>query len=261
VAEARARVRGRMGKRSLSFAFAAGIIKPVMLAVTKRDWRGVEHFPAVGGCIVVPNHVSELDPLVIAHYIFDHARRRPRFLGKAEVFKVPVLGRILKAAGQIPVYRRSADASHAFQAAVDAARGGEAIIVYAEGTISRDPDLWPMVGKTGAARIALETGSPVIPVAHWGAQEILAPYARRPHLFPRKTVHVAAGPAVNLSAFENQPITPAVLKAATAAIMTDVVKVLEEIRGERAPIERFDPRKQGVSELGNPNKPKPGSAT
>jgi 1-acyl-sn-glycerol-3-phosphate acyltransferase len=247
----------RLGKRSLSFGFAVAVIKPVMLALTKRVWRGREHFPEEGGCVIVPNHITEIDPLVIAHFVYDHARRRPRFLGKAEVFKVPVLGRILKSCGQIPVYRQSSDASQAFQAAVDAIRQGEAIIVYAEGTISRDPDLWPMVGKTGAARIALETGCPVIPVAHWGAQEILAPYGRRPHLFPRKAVHVAAGRAVDLSAFDNQPITTGVLKEATAAIMTDLVKVLEEIRGETAPIERFDPRKQGVSELGNPNKPKP----
>ena len=66
--------------------------------------------------------------------------------------------------------------------------------IYPEGTITKDPDLWPMIGKTGAARVALETGCPVIPIAQWGPQEILAPYSKRLRLLPPKTVHVLAGP-------------------------------------------------------------------
>ena len=75
------------------------------------------------------------------------------------------------------------------------------MIVYPEGTATRDPDLWPMVGKTGAARLALTTGAPVIPVAHWGAQDILPYGTSKPHLFPRKTVRMVAGPPVDLSAY------------------------------------------------------------
>ena len=76
---------------------------------------------------------------------------------------------------------------------------GECVVVYPEGTITRDPDLWPMSGKTGAARIALATGVPGDPGRRSGARRTsCAPYAKRPHLFPRKTDHVKAGDPVDL---------------------------------------------------------------
>ena len=221
------------------------------MVVTKRDWRGAEHLPARGGCVLATNHVSEFDPIPFGHFVVDNGRM-PRFLGKAEVFAVPVLGKLITSAGQIPVTRRTTDAAKAFGAAVSAVEAGRCVVVYPEGTISRDPDLWPMVGKSGAARIALTTGCPVIPCAQWGPQELLAPYARTPHLFPRKTMHVWAGPPVDLSDLMGQPQTTAVLGEATARIMTAITSLLEQIRGEPAPHERFDPRKAGVPEFGNP---------
>jgi len=228
------------------------------MVLTKRDWHGGEHVPVDGGCVLAVNHVSEFDPLPFAHYTYDHGRL-PRFLGKAEVFKVPVIGRILSNAGQIPVYRKTADASKAFSAAVAAVERGEAVVVYPEGTISRDPGLWPMRGKTGAARIALSTGRPVIPCAQWGPQDVLAPYARRPRLFPRKTMRIRAGAPVDLSDFSHLPVdelTPEVLHEATARIMAAITDLLAEIRGEVAPTERFDPTAAGVADIGNPNDPR-----
>jgi 1-acyl-sn-glycerol-3-phosphate acyltransferase len=226
-----------------------------MTALTKRDWRGGEHIPRDGGCVLAVNHVSEFDPVPYGHFVYDQGRL-PRFLGKAEVFAVPVVGRILRSAGQIPVYRKSTDASKAFSAAVAAVERGEAVVVYPEGTISRDPGLWPMVGKTGAARIALTTGCPVIPCAQWGPQEILAPYARRPRLFPRKVMRISAGSAVDLGDLAETGVTNDSLRIATARIMAAITALLEEIRGEAAPTERFDPRVAGVAEIGNPNDPR-----
>ena len=104
-----------------------------------------------------------------------------------------------RAAGQIPVERLSRSAVGAFDAAVAAVRDGECVVVYPEGTLTRDPDLWPMTGKSGAARIALETGCPVIPVGQWGAQEMLPPYAKKPDLFPRKRIAMKAGDPVDLT--------------------------------------------------------------
>jgi 1-acyl-sn-glycerol-3-phosphate acyltransferase len=242
-------------KRGWAFALCAFVLRRPLMILTKRDWRGAENLPSTGGCILVTNHVSEVDPVPFAHFVYDNGRL-PRFLGKAEVFAVPVLGGILKNAGQIPVYRKSADASKAFSAAVAAVEKGECVIVYAEGTITRDPDLWPMVGKSGAARIALSTGRPVIPCAQWGPQELLAPYARKPDLFPRKLMRVRAGSPVDLSDLQGKKLTPAVLREATNRIMADVTHLLEDIRGAKAPEARFDPRLAGVAEFGNPNKPK-----
>ena len=116
-----------------------------------------------------------------------------------------------------------------------------------------------MTGKSGAARIALETGCPVIPVGQWGAQELLAPYATRPRLFPRKHVTMKAGDPVDLADLVAQPRTQAVVNEATDRIMAAVTGLVEEIRGETAPAERFDPRKAGVSEIGNPKVPRQAS--
>ena len=214
---------------------------------------GKEHIPSTGGALLVANHISHLDPLTYAHFTYDSGRL-PRYLAKAEVMDVPVLGVILKSAGQIPVYRQSRTASEAFRAAVAAVEQGECVVVYPEGTITRDPDLWPMVGKTGAARIALSTGAPVVPTAQWGAQHILAPYAKKASLFPRKTIHVQVGDPVDLDDLRDEQLTPVVLREATDRIMTAVTALLEQIRDESAPRERFDPAARHVPLTGNPRR-------
>ncbi|MGI8577220.1 MAG: lysophospholipid acyltransferase family protein [Nocardioidaceae bacterium] len=242
-------------RRGWAFALIAACVRPSLLLLTKRDWRGVENIPASGGCLLVANHVSEFDPVPFGHFVYDNGRL-PRYLGKIEVFKVPIVGTILRSAGQIPVYRKSADATQAFSAAVAAIDKGKCVVVYPEGTISREPALWPMVGKTGAARIALTTGCPVIPVAQWGPQDVLAPYARKPKLLPRKTMHVQAGPPVDLADLSTAELTPEVLREATEQIMTAITHQLETIRGRRAPKQRFDPRIAGVAEIGNPHDPR-----
>ena len=109
-----------------------------------------------------------------------------------------------------------------------------------------------MTGRTGAAHIALAANVPVVPVAQWGAHEILAPYAKRPHLLPRKTVWMSAGPPVDLADLRDAPLTPEVLREATRRIMDDVTGLLEGIRGEKAPVDRFDVRSAGVPQIGNP---------
>ncbi|MGH3473224.1 MAG: lysophospholipid acyltransferase family protein [Nocardioidaceae bacterium] len=235
------------------------IVRPVLIVLTRRDWSGTEHLPPQNGFVLATNHLSEFDPLPLAHFVYDGGRV-PRFLGKIEVFAVPVLGWILRSAGQIPVYRRSADASKAYDAAVAAVRAGECVIVYPEGTISRDPGLWPMVGKTGAARIALSTECPVIPCAMWGPNEVLAPYSRRPRVLPRKVMHVRAGKPVELTDLARLPLTTDVLHEATSRVMDAITVLLEDIRGTRAPDVRFDPKAQGVPETGNPNDPRNKSA-
>lgn len=98
-----------------------------------------------------------------------------------------------------------------------------------------------MVAKTGVARLALESGVPVVPIAHWGAQRIL-PYGNHvPKILPRKTVQVVAGPPVDLSEFEHQPLTNAVLRAATDKVMTDIARLLGDLRGLPPPAEFYHP--------------------
>ncbi len=248
-----------MARRRIGFWYrlAAVLLRRPLLLLTKRDWRGAEHLPRQGGFVACTNHVSHFDPLTFAHFLYDNGRL-PRFLGKAALFRVPVIGTILRGAGQIPVYRESADAGRAYTAAVEAVRRGECVAIYPEATISRDPGLWPMTGKTGAARVALVTGAPVIPVAQWGPQEVLSPYGKRLRLLPRKTMHVAAGPPVDLAEFDARPVDAETLRLVTEKIMTAITVLLEEIRGEPAPPVRFDARAEGLPRTGDPRRFSPG---
>ncbi|QYJ04545.1 1-acyl-sn-glycerol-3-phosphate acyltransferase [Nocardioides panacisoli] len=237
-------VRKMQDQRGWAFNLAVVILKPLLLALTKRSWSHGERIPESGGCVVVLNHLSHLDPLTAAHFVHDHGRA-PRYLAKAALFHNPVLGAIMRGAGQIPVERESRNAMGAYDAAVAAVREGQCVVVYPEATITRDPDLWPMRGKTGAARIALATGCPVIPVGQWGAQEILPPYTTRPHLFPRKRVTMRAGEPVVLADLAARERTPEVTAEATERIMAAITAEVAEIRGEPAPAERYDMRIHG----------------
>ena len=246
-------VRKLQQERGWAFNLAVPIVKPTLLAATRRTWIDGEKVPATGGCVVVFNHISHIDPLLSAHFLYDHGRL-PRYLAKSGLFKNKFLGRFLRDAGQIPVERLSRNAVGAFDAAVEAINHGECVVVYPEGTLTRDPGLWPMVGKSGAARIALATGAPVIPVGQWGAHEVLPPYTARPRLVPRRRVVMKAGDPVDLSDLLEERRSTAVVNQATARIMAALVAVVEELRGEQAPAERFDPRKAGVGQIGNPRK-------
>lgn len=237
------------------YRLGALIVRPVLFAITKRDWRGFENVPKKGGVIVAVNHISHIDPLVFAHYLFDHGRPG-RFLAKAGLFSVPFVGRILRGAGQIPVFREREGAHVAYMAAVEAVKSGELLGVYPEATLTRDPNHWPMTGKTGLARIALETGAPIIPVAQWGAQEIIGTYEKRIKIFPRTLVHVHAGPALDLSPWIGKPINQQVLVEVTNFVMDAITRILEDIRGEKAPDERFDSRKSHLPLTGNFKKKK-----
>ncbi|MGW0733410.1 lysophospholipid acyltransferase family protein [Streptomyces sp. NPDC002851] len=238
-----------MSRRRIGFWYrlAAVIAKPPLVLLLKRDWRGTEHIPAEGGFITAVNHNSHVDPLAYAHFQYNTGRV-PRFLAKHGLFKDGFVGTMMRGTGQIPVYRESTDALSAFRAAIDAVERGECVAFYPEGTLTRDPDLWPMSAKTGVARVALKTKCPVIPVAQWGANELLPPYATKPHILPRKTHRVLAGPPVDLSRFYDQEMTPELLKEATEVIMAAITSLLEEIRGEKAPETPYDPRRARIEQ-------------
>ncbi|MGH3322541.1 MAG: lysophospholipid acyltransferase family protein [Streptosporangiaceae bacterium] len=225
------------------------VARPVLFSAMKRDWRGREHMPG-GGVIVATNHISEVDPLAIGHYVYK-AGRWPVFLGKSELFETPVLGGLFRGTGQIPVYRGTKEAGYALRDAERAIADGACVIFYPESTCTRDPDLWPMMGKTGVARLALATGAPVIPVGQWGPQEILRYGEKRIHLFPRKTVHLLAGPPVDLSAFRGGELSRETLQAATAEVMGAITRLVSVLRGEPAPATLYDPH-SGGAEKGEP---------
>jgi 1-acyl-sn-glycerol-3-phosphate acyltransferase len=235
-------------KSHVTFVTVAGIIRPVMNLLMGKKWEGLEKLPA-GGFIAAPNHCTEIDPLVVGHMLYNQ-KRMPHFLAKAGLFKVPVLGAVLRSTKQIPVERSTTGANRSLQLAKEIVKEGGAIIIYPEGTLTRDPALWPMKGHTGAARMALESGIPVVPIAHWGAQEVFPRYAKRFYIFPRKTSRLVVGDPVDLSAFEGHPLDKATLDAATNAIMDAITGLLAGLRGEQPPAQRWNPAAHNQSTQG-----------
>ena len=225
------------------YRLAALILRRPMILLTKHEWHGIEHLSVDGsldpGIVAAPNHLSWFDPIVISHFLYDNGRP-PRFLAKEPVFRIPVAGRIITGAGQIPVYRETRDATAAVSAAIAAVRAGECVVVYPEGTITRDPDLWPMTAKTGAVRIALATGCPLIPIAHWGAQEVMGPYRKEFRILPRKTMRVAAGPPVDLSDLAGKQSDVAALAEGTRRLIAAITDLEAGLRGEVPPAQPFD---------------------
>ncbi|MBO0833123.1 MAG: 1-acyl-sn-glycerol-3-phosphate acyltransferase [Actinobacteria bacterium] len=217
------------------------ILRPGISMMMGLDFRGQEHIPAEGPVILAANHISYMDIFAVARFA-DRAGRYPVFLAKSTLFEIPVLGPILGWLGQLPVYRGQADAALVLrQAAQLVAETNSCVIFYPESTCTRDPDLWPMVAKTGVARLALESGVPVVPIAHWGAQRILPYGSFVPKFLPRTTVKVVAGPPVDLSEFKGQQLTNPLLRAATDKVMTDVAALLGGLRGENPPAEFYHP--------------------
>jgi 1-acyl-sn-glycerol-3-phosphate acyltransferase len=239
-------------KKGPWYRLAEAVLIPANVLLTKREWSGSDHVPPTGGIVIAVNHISHADPLIFAYFVH-RSGRAVKFLGKAELFELPFgAGRVVTGTGQIPVHRGTDSAATALRDAIAAVQNGNCLIMYPEATLTRDPGLWPMVGKTGTARVALATGAPVIPVAQWGAHRILPPYTKRPHLFPRTTIRIKAGPPVDLSDLRGRELSALLLREATGRIMAAITGLLEQIRGERAPTERFDPRRHGLPEYGDP---------
>jgi 1-acyl-sn-glycerol-3-phosphate acyltransferase len=177
--------------------------------------------------------------------------RMPRYLTKASLFTVPVLGWFLRKTEQVPVQRGNAARDNGPLAIAERlADRGLGVIIYPEGSLTRDPELWPMRGKTGAVRMALEADVPLIPVAHWGAQLILPRYAKRISFFPRKNVTIKYGDPVDLSAYRGRNLDASELAAATNLLMDAITALVADLRGEKAPAQRWDPNQHNQRETG-----------
>jgi 1-acyl-sn-glycerol-3-phosphate acyltransferase len=220
--------------RGAWFSLAINVVWPFLVLFTRFRVRGGEHLPASGGFLVASNHLSFADPTTVTAYCLAHGRV-PRYLAKASLWDAPVVGSVMRSGKHIPVHRGAPTAAGAYRDAVKAVREGECVVIFPEATFTDHPDGWPMRGKTGIARIALETGVPVIPLANWGTHHLLPSDAVLPRGFPRKTVNLVAGPPVDLSDLVTPSPSREVLEEVTKRIMTAVTDLLVEIRGARPP--------------------------
>ncbi|MGH3565058.1 MAG: lysophospholipid acyltransferase family protein [Pseudonocardia sp.] len=219
-------------------AFAAAFFYPIGWLSARGRFEGREHIRSEGGVLVVANHISHLDP-IFSGLIVHRSRRVPRFLAKHDLWSVPVLGTVLRGSEQIPVYRASADAQQSLRDATAALQDGKVVVIYPEGTITRDPDGWPMHSRTGVARLALSADVPVVPTVHWGTREVLDGYHKKFRPLPRTTVTVRCGPPVDLAEYRGRPVDAALLREVTDLVMVRVRELLAEVRGEPAPAEFF----------------------
>ena len=233
-----------MAKRNYPWLIRAVALwlRPLLRVVARHEWRGIEKLPREG-FVLAPNHLSWVDPFTLAVFLYDNGVP-PRYLAKSGLFETPVIGWMMRTAEQIPVYRASGRAAEAFAAAIEAVEGDGVIVMYPEGTMTRDPDLWPMSGKSGPVRVALATGKPLIPVAQWGPQDIWYPYdsVKKIRLWPRRTMQVVVGDPLDLSEFAGHELTPENLQKATDQLMDAITDLLAGLRGERPQAPRLDAR-------------------
>lgn len=233
------RRRGRAEKLSLPWRLLWLLLYWPLGAAFKLRYRDIERIPEQGGAILVINHVSHVDPFLVARFVID-AGRIPRFLAKESIFRVPVVGAVMRVLDQVPVKRGSADAQQALIAAADALRAGHVVVMHPEGTVTRDPQWWPMTGKTGAARLALLVPDvPVIPLGQWGVQQQFDLYHKKVRMFPRPRHTIAVGKPVDLSAFRDAKPTSETLRAMIDVIMRAVREEVASVRGEPAPTGDF----------------------
>lgn len=223
------------------FKLGVGTLLPAARLLTRFDHHGAGNLPAPGGALIVGNHISNYDPVVLGAFLVMNGRW-PHWLAKKEIFDVPVVGWVAGHADQIPVDRK-APGPEVLAHARRALAQGMTLVMYPEGTITGDPLHWPMVGHTGAARLAMETGVPVIPVGQWGPHEVMGfKEMTFPKVFPRKTMHLHCGPPVDLSEFHSDTHDQQAVRRATEKIMEAIDAQTELARGESAPGTRYDIR-------------------
>lgn len=202
------------------------VIPPIKLWF---NWRmeGLELVPPAGPVLVAGNHISYFDALAHGYFLVK-AGRRPRFLSKAELFDVRVLGWALRHGGQIPVRRGTGDQAP-LAAAERALASGEAVVVYPEGTVTQNEDFSPMRAKTGAVRLALASGVRVSPVAVWGSQHVWQKSGKGSLKFGRP-IWLKAGPPIDLSPYREEAGDIKVLRKLTNEVMGELSRLVGDLR-------------------------------
>ena len=195
--------------------------RPELMPFVKFDIDGIVKIPKSGAAIIVANHRSYFDPLALS-VLFAKSGRTVRFLGKKEVFDVPIVGSLAIALGGIRVDRASGS-DEPLEAAADALVGGEVVAIMPQGTIPRgeaffDPEL---KGRWGVARLAQRTKAPVIPVGLWGTEQVWPRSSRLPNL-----LNVSDPPTVRIRVGAPVELKYRSLDADTKRVMAAIVDLL-----------------------------------
>ena len=242
-------------EHSWQFRLVALFAAPLLRLLFNIKTTGVENLPK-GGYILVGNHVSYLDPFAFAYSVYIHMKRVPHYLAKESIFRIPVIGKLLPKVGQIPVYRTGRSNDEPLRAAKEFLAAGQVVVVFPEGTLTRDPNLWPMRGKSGAIRLAIELGLPVVPAAHWGVEKVLGNYSKKFRPNPFHVVNVRIGKPMHFEELRKDGVTNKELAEATDKIMKQVAALVGQMRNEEPPKTLWDPTASGQTETGNFRKDK-----
>lgn len=220
------------------------VFYPLTRLLGRRRFSGMEHLQVPAGALIVANHVSHLDPVYDAVYL-RKAGHWPHFMAKASIWRVPGIGTLMRGARQIPVERTGGAGQQSLQPAIDALNSGQVVVIYPDGTITRDPQAWPMRPKAGVAVLALAGDFPVIPVVNWGTQRVFVPYVTQGRFkpFPRKDIVVTAGPPIDLGAFRGREVDARLIRDVSIHIMTAVRDLQAQVRDETPPRTFFVPPK------------------
>ena len=229
----------------------AHFLRPWVRLLYKVEVTGKENLPKSGGYVLAANHVTQLDALAVAYMMYFRLHRAPHFLAKEGLFNTPIVGPVLLACGQIPVFRSGRKNSDPMESAYEVLNAGHVIGIFPEGTLTREPDQWPMRGKTGAIRIALETGVPIVPVGQWGTEKVMGTYSSKIIPKPWHKVRMIIGKPIDVSALKGKKISTEELVQLSDQVMVEITKLVEQLRGAKAPAKRFVPSEHGLPEHGN----------
>jgi 1-acyl-sn-glycerol-3-phosphate acyltransferase len=228
-----------------------GILRPIVRFMYRIEVEGVENLPKTGGYVLAANHVTTVDALGVAYMMFYKLRRAPHFLAKEGLFRTPIVGPVLLSCGQIPVFRGGRDNRDPMEAAYKVLRAGHCIGIFPEGTLTREPNQWPMRGRTGTVRLALETGVPIIPLGQWGTEAVVDTYSSKIRPKPWHTVKMVIGKPIEFSQYAGKKVSTEEMSEMTEDLMIEITKLVEGIRGEKAPDKRYYPSDHGLPDHGN----------
>jgi 1-acyl-sn-glycerol-3-phosphate acyltransferase len=229
-----------------TYAVAAGLVGAVLTMFARLQVAGARGRAAVvrrlpdGPVIVISNHTSYVDGLLLA-IVCRRLGRSARMLAAAGVFKAPVIGAVARRIGFIPVDRGAANAADALGPAEDALAAGELVAIFPEGRLTRDPDRWPEKAKTGAVRLALRTGAPIVPVALEGAYRVVGRRKFVSNLLKnvvlRPKVATAVGEPIQVRELLQGSETPDEIRRVTDVVWSRLIDLVEHLRGEQSPAE------------------------
>ena len=227
------------------YRFIYTVFGPGLRVLLNPEWKGIENLPTEGGFVLAPNHVSNFDPVNMGYFMAAQGYET-RFLAKESLFTVPGMGSFMKRWGMIPVLRGTGAATNALIHAEESLRSGDVVGIYFEGTLTKDPSFWPMKGKTGTARLVLDTKVPLVPVVQWGPQTILDRYSAVFRIFRHTRAYVRVLEPIDYSDLADSDSSNwEAVQELTQRLQDALETGLGNLRGEIPPDEVWDPDELG----------------